>query len=91
MKRKDIEVKVVPRRLLKGQRSRFVLGRCLVRISAGTPAELIEVYRGFPQTLHVNVWILPSPDDGCFLPNPFQVTVHQSSYYSTLYTLRYIY
>jgi ABC-type uncharacterized transport system YnjBCD ATPase subunit len=41
MKRKDKEVKVVPSRLMKGQRSRLVLGRCLLRISAGTPAKLI--------------------------------------------------
>jgi hypothetical protein len=48
------------------------VGRCWVRILTGTPVILTEVFRGFSQSLQVNVRILPLLSHNRHLPNPFQ-------------------
>jgi hypothetical protein len=40
------------------QRSRVAFGRCIVGISAGTPAILSKIFRGFTPYLHVNFEIV---------------------------------
>jgi hypothetical protein len=38
-----------------------------------------EVLRGFPESLQANAGIVPQLNNDCFLPNPFQFIIHQSS------------
>jgi hypothetical protein len=56
----------IPNRLVQRQRCRFVFGRCLVPISAGTWAVLTEVFHGFPHSLQANVKIVPQVTTATF-------------------------
>jgi hypothetical protein len=51
-------------------------GGCSLRISAGTPAVLTEVFRGFPLSLHSNSEIVPRLCRDRFLPSPLQFIRH---------------
>jgi hypothetical protein len=52
--------------------SQHVFRRWSDRISAGTPAIMTEVFRGFPQTHHANYGRVPRLDHDRILPNPYQ-------------------
>jgi hypothetical protein len=70
---------------VQGQLSRFVFGRCSVRISVGTTAAILnEDFRGLPWSNQANDAIVPGIGHDCFLPNPFQFIIHNSFYHSML-------
>jgi hypothetical protein len=60
-----------------GNPLRHVFGRYSVRIPAGTPAMLNEIFRAFLQTLQVNSGEVPLFGHGRFLANPFQFVSHR--------------
>jgi hypothetical protein len=64
------------------------IGRCFVWISAGTQVILTEILCCM-LTLHTNIRIVPRLGHDCFLPNPFQFIVHQTSHHLMLQSLRY--
>jgi hypothetical protein len=68
---------------------RLIFRRCLARIPIGTQDSLINVSRGFSQLLQANGGIEPRLGHEFFLPNPYQFTIHQSSYHPTLCSLSY--
>lgn len=45
---------------------------------------LTNVYPGFPQYLLAKTGLIPRLDHDCFLQNPFQFTIHESSYHPML-------
>jgi len=67
--------------------SQTASGRCLVRISAGTPTILTEVFRDFLQYLYENANTASPLDHDSFLPSLFQF--HQSYHHPTLHIMRY--
>lgn len=57
-------------RLIVSNAYRLVF-KCSVALSAGTVPTLTEVYRGFPQFLHMYARIVPLLGCNYFLPHPF--------------------
>jgi hypothetical protein len=49
----------------------------LVQISAEKPCVLIEVFRGFSETLQATARIVPQLGHYHFLPNSSQIIIHQ--------------
>lgn len=64
------------------QHSRIAFGTCLVRISTGTPNILTDGFRYFTQSLQTNVAMVPRLCHDRFLPNPSELNIHQSLYFS---------
>jgi hypothetical protein len=58
-----------------------------VRISAGTPEILPDIFHGFPKSLQKHAGILPRLGHDRFLLNPFQILNHLLPYHSTLHIL----
>jgi hypothetical protein len=57
---------------------------CSLRISAGTPAILIEAFRVFSQSLQANTRIILRLRRERFLLNSLQFIIHQSTWHSAL-------
>jgi hypothetical protein len=76
-------------RLVYHQHFRPVFGRFSVRNSAGTHAILPEIFGSFLESPQVNVHIVPGLGHDHFFPNPLQFIFRPSSYFSTLYSLKY--
>jgi hypothetical protein len=64
-----------------------VIMRFSVQISNGTPAILTELSRGSPQFPKQMLEQYLKLGQNCFLPNPYQLIIHHSSYYLMLYGL----
>jgi hypothetical protein len=58
------------------QSSWFILRRCLVRISAGTPVIVTDVFHGFPQSLHSSPGVISGLGENCYLSYPFKFITH---------------
>jgi hypothetical protein len=63
------------------------LGRSSIRISAGTPSNLIAALRVFSQSLQEDAGIVPRLSHHRFLPDNFQFIRDDSSYHPRVYTL----
>jgi hypothetical protein len=65
------------RNLLPLSSRKFYVRRCLLRISAVTPV-ILKDSRCFPQSLQENTGRVSRIRHNCFLPNSFQINIHQS-------------
>jgi hypothetical protein len=77
--------------------TRSVAAECLARLlriqelsgSILDPATLAKVFSCSPHSRQANAGIVPQIGHGRFRPYNLQFIIHQASYYSTLYSLRY--
>jgi hypothetical protein len=75
-----------PNRLVYRCHSSLVFGTFSVRISAGIPDIMTEVYLGIPQSVQANTGTVPRFGHDRFLRNPFHF-IFLLFYHPALYTL----